>query len=594
MEHVQNVSASLQFNHGQCEYLLGKLTMAVQSAEALAELDPSVFKSKRTETMKLLWRSAKEVESFTQGCCNDNWIQATSILWNMSAFVSSLGSNLDLCISLLLKDNTVGTSQNWKQNWEQHFHGLNAYESEVVKERVSSDHRKLLTRLETVILSGNSSHKDYQLAKCLSRKLSQDLEGSFLLEVWNIEFSKLRQVQRLGSGSVGTVCKSIWLDGQIEVAEKMFYGSDHPSFDNEVQILAGLAHPNITPLLGYAVDEGKCSIIMELMDEDLLFHMEARLRENVSCKSPFTLFEAVNMMLQIAEGMLYLHGNKVVHRDQKSQNILVKRRKDIDADYVYLKVADFGLSKTKENSITHSNQTPNTGTPRWMASELMTMGANDFLARDHELRYPFKVDIYSFGMVCYELLTGKVPFSTVCSIKEVKRMVLNGDRPILPDECPQSLKTLILSCWNSEASLRPSFEEICKELRFLRYFLLTEEEEMTQKKEFKGVSRLKGNRGYSAEIRHPKWKKIWLGMYHTDREAAAAYDAGTFYCNKKTKFNFPYLKETFPPLPSELLIDSADNFQNEIKLFIEKEAQLAAGRINKMPPANSIAVSSVL
>ena len=209
VEHVQNVSASLQFNHGQCGYLLGKLTMAVQSAEALAELDPSVFKSKRTKTMKLLWRSAKEVESFTQGCCNDNWIQATSILWNMSAFVSSLGSNLDLCISLLLslllKDNTVGTSQNWKQNWEQHFHGLSASESEVVKERVSSDHRRLLTRLETVILSGNSSHKDYQLAKCLSRKLSQDLEGSLQLEVWNIEFSKLRQVQRLGSGSVGSV-----------------------------------------------------------------------------------------------------------------------------------------------------------------------------------------------------------------------------------------------------------------------------------------------------------------------------------------------------------------------------------------------------
>jgi hypothetical protein len=59
VEHVQNVSASLQFNHGQCEYLLGKLTMAVQSAEALAQSDPSGFKSMCTETMKLLWQSAK-------------------------------------------------------------------------------------------------------------------------------------------------------------------------------------------------------------------------------------------------------------------------------------------------------------------------------------------------------------------------------------------------------------------------------------------------------------------------------------------------------------------------------------------------------
>jgi serine/threonine protein kinase len=283
-------------------------------------------------------------------------------------------------------------------------------------------------------------------------------------------------VPRLELGSEG-MYKSTWLTGGIEVAVKMFYGSDHPSFVNEVEILAGLAHPNITPLLGYATVDSSSSIVMELMDGDLSFLMEARMRERLREKSrwkfPFTTPETVDIMLQTAEGMLYLHKNKVVHGDLKSQNILVKSREDIDVEYVFIKVADFGLSKTKESSSTYSTQTPNTGTTRWMAPELMTLGPGELRAKtsdhDRELIYPFKADVYSFGMVCYEILTGRRPFDTISSLKEVKRMVLDGDRPILPDHCPNELQMLIHSCWEGEATSRPPFVEICKTLRRLKW-----------------------------------------------------------------------------------------------------------------------------
>jgi serine/threonine protein kinase len=287
-------------------------------------------------------------------------------------------------------------------------------------------------------------------------------------------------VPRLELGSEG-MYKSTWLTGGIEVAVKMFYGSDHPSFVNEVEILAGLAHPNITPLLGYATVDSSSSIVMELMDGDLSFLMEARMRERLREKSrwkfPFTTPETVDIMLQTAEGMLYLHKNKVVHGDLKSQNILVKSRKEIDVEYVFIKVADFGLSKTKESSSTYSTQTPNTGTTRWMAPELMTLGPGELRAKtsdhDRELIYPFKADVYSFGMVCYEILTGRRPFDTISSLKEVKRMVLDGDRPILPDHCPNELQMLIHSCWKEEVTRRPSFAEICKTLRRLKWLPMT-------------------------------------------------------------------------------------------------------------------------
>jgi predicted Ser/Thr protein kinase len=479
MEHARRVSTSLQFNHDQCEYLVDSLEAAVHTANRRAGSNSSEFNSECHEIMKIIWRSAREIESFIQGCCKEEWIEAAMLLANMSAYVSSLGYDLELCIFFLGNDTNrlrAAPNSTEAQDWiVQQLDVLRVRASKVVKERVSRDQGNLLTRL--IHSSNVGVQGSAELAKCLAGRLSQHLSGSDQLSVWEIHHSSLRQVQRLGTGSVGMVYKSIWLTGQIEVAEKVFHGSDHPSFGDEVEILAGLAHPNITPLLGYVTDGSRSSIVMELMDGDLLCFMNERLRENSTWKFPFTILEAVDIMLQKAEGMLYLHENKVVHGDLKSQNILVKSRKEIDVEYVFIKVADFGLSKTKESSSTYSTQTPNTGTTRWMAPELMTLGPGELRAKssDHgrELRYPFKADVYSFGMVGYEIVTGEMPFDTIGSLREVKTMVLNGDRPILPDHCPNELQMLIRSCWKEEASSRPSFVEICKTLRRLKYLPTT-------------------------------------------------------------------------------------------------------------------------
>jgi hypothetical protein len=107
------------------------------------------------------------------------------------------------------------------------------------------------------------------------------------------------------------------------------------------------------------------------------------------------------------------------------------------------------------------------------------------------------------------------------------------------------------------------------------------------------VRQRKGVRGYLVEIRPPKWKRtIWLGTYNSDREAAGAYDAGVFYTNKKTKYNFPDLHGTFPPLPPQLRLDNA-NDSDAIKVFVQHEARLAAEKVRSLPPAESSATSTV-
>ena len=296
------------------------------------------------------------------------------------------------------------------------------------------------------------------------------------MEEFDTGLVTLTPLVRVGSGASGTIHKAKWLG--VEVANKSFHGPGNPDFQQEVSILAGLNHPNIVSLFWCTSDEHKCHIIMELMDKDLNTLMEERLASRTGGKHlgpltisetlkmkerldsrtsknhpPFTISETLDICLQVAEGLLFLHDRYIVHRDIKSYNILMKLVKttlkttneDIVSEHMLAKVADFGLSRTKERSVTYSNQTENVGTTRWMAPEVIKLGGCDGTLGATEdddavsitSKHPFQSDVYSFGMVCYEILTGRVPFSTVGSPKEVKKMVLRGLRPQLPEHCPR-------------------------------------------------------------------------------------------------------------------------------------------------------------
>nr|PNR40724.1 hypothetical protein PHYPA_018127 [Physcomitrium patens] len=85
--------------------------------------------------------------------------------------------------------------------------------------------------------------------------------------------------------------------------------------------------------------------------------------------------------------------------------------------------------------------------------------------------HPKKLDVYSFAIVCYEILTGDEPFADVLKT-EVLARVKAGLRPNLPDEIPGRLAVLIQECWNEDLLLRPDFAAICTELRFIKGLLL--------------------------------------------------------------------------------------------------------------------------
>ncbi|KAG0579405.1 hypothetical protein KC19_4G096100 [Ceratodon purpureus] len=460
---------SHRVNYKQCKYLAQKLKLAVERAHLflLLRIGEALSAEELVDVFKLLLALANAVEEFIRSCCQNPWIQAAFLMTNVSEHVLAISFDLELLADFFSGKVLIRTTVD----------SFYRTEALIVKNKASQDREALLTDLNTLLQRGVGASAEHQLADFLLKRLEtqrQNLAGS-LPEAYRTDMGRLKQKEQLGRGSFATVFKAMWLG--VEVAKKAFYQSS-PEFAKEVSILGALSHPNITSLFCYAQGKRECCMVMELMDGDLSQMMRKIMADDKKLSQPFRILEAFDIMLQIGGGMEYLHGKRLVHRDLKAMNILVKHVKGRELEpktvlYTFVKVADFGLSKIKERSMTYGNQTLMVGTTRWMAPELIKSNTDQDQVQVSDdaiiAKYPFASDVYSFGMVCYEILTGEWPQFEVKNLSEVKKKVLMGDRPKLPLYCPPGLKDLIERCWSEDASKRPRFSEICAELRLLKY-----------------------------------------------------------------------------------------------------------------------------
>ncbi|KZV16058.1 hypothetical protein F511_26187 [Dorcoceras hygrometricum] len=264
-------------------------------------------------------------------------------------------------------------------------------------------------------------------------------------EEWTADLSQLFIGNKFASGAHSRIYRGIYK--QKAVAVKMVRIPTHKEetralleqqFKSEVALLSRLYHPNIVQFVAACKKPPVYCIITEYMSQGTL-------RMYLNKKEPYSLSTEtiLRLALDISRGMEYLHSQGVIHRDLKSNNLLLN-------DEMRVKVADFGTSCLE----TQSKETKgNMGTYRWMAPEMIK-----------EKPYTRKVDVYSFGIVLWELTTALLPFQGMTPVQAAFAVADKDERPPLPASCQPALAHLIKRCWAANPSKRPDFSEIVSTL----------------------------------------------------------------------------------------------------------------------------------
>lgn len=243
---------------------------------------------------------------------------------------------------------------------------------------------------------------------------------------WVIPFDEIYELEWLGSGAQGAVFLGQYGGQQVAVKKV------RREVDTDIKHLRNLNHPNIVKFRGICNQSPVYCIIMEFCPNGQLYEVLRNGRQ-------ITPALLIKWSTQIADGMHYLHAHKIIHRDLKSPNVLVGLE-DI------LKISDFGTCKEFSEK---SAKMTFAGTVAWMAPEVIR---NEPCSE--------KVDVWSFGVLLWELLTGEMPYRDVDSSAIIWGVGSNSLHLPVPTTCPEGFKLLMKICWNSKPKNRPSFQQV--------------------------------------------------------------------------------------------------------------------------------------
>ncbi|XP_048839220.1 tyrosine-protein kinase Srms [Brienomyrus brachyistius] len=264
----------------------------------------------------------------------------------------------------------------------------------------------------------------------------------FDMEPWERPREDFMLQRKLGKGHFGEVWEALWTTENKRVAVKMLRQEDtkQDEFVKEVQALKSLHHPKLIQLLALCSRGEPIYIITELMTKGSLKTYLGSVEGQL-----LTSAHLIYMASQVAEGMAYLEDRSIVHRDLAARNILV-------GEDLVCKVADFGLARIIRDSVYTASRT--TKIPvRWTAPEAAL-----------QQRFSVKSDVWSFGVLLYEMLTrGKLPYDGKTN-KEVIELLTSGYRLPCPSRCPANIYHIMMQCWNPESAQRPSFHALHSQL----------------------------------------------------------------------------------------------------------------------------------
>ncbi|XP_068119935.1 tyrosine-protein kinase Srms-like [Hyperolius riggenbachi] len=261
------------------------------------------------------------------------------------------------------------------------------------------------------------------------------------LDDWERPRSEFTLLKKLGQGFFGEVHEGLW-KGRERVAIKTFKQEhlNRSDFDKEIIALKTLCHRNLIGLLAVCSLGEPVYIVTELMTKGNLQEYLKGLNGK-----HLKYADILHIVSQVADGMEYLEKKHVVHRDLATRNVLV-------GESLVCKIADFGLARLLKDDL-YSPESNRTIPIRWTAPEALAY-----------CTYSTKSDVWSFGVLVYEVYTfGDTPYKG-WNNKDVYAKVFKGYRLPQPPNCTNEMYNVMMTCWKESPKDRPSFQELVETL----------------------------------------------------------------------------------------------------------------------------------
>uniref|UniRef100_A0A7N8XTB4 Tyrosine-protein kinase receptor n=1 Tax=Mastacembelus armatus TaxID=205130 RepID=A0A7N8XTB4_9TELE len=279
----------------------------------------------------------------------------------------------------------------------------------------------------------------------------------YVPDEWEVAREKITMHRELGQGSFGMVYEGIAKgvvkdEPETRVAIKTVNESasmrERIEFLNEASVMKEFNCHHVVRLLGVVSQGQPTLVIMELMTRgDLKSHLRSLRKENATSQVLLPLKKMIQMAGEIADGMAYLNANKFVHRDLAARNCMV-------AEDFTVKIGDFGMTRDIYETDYYRKGGKGLLPVRWMSPESLKDGV-----------FTTMTDVWSFGVVLWEIATlAEQPYQGM-SNEQVLRFVMEGGLLDKPDNCPDMLFELMRMCWQYNPKMRPSFLEIISSIK---------------------------------------------------------------------------------------------------------------------------------
>uniref|UniRef100_A0A3Q2XGD5 Tyrosine-protein kinase n=1 Tax=Hippocampus comes TaxID=109280 RepID=A0A3Q2XGD5_HIPCM len=278
----------------------------------------------------------------------------------------------------------------------------------------------------------------------ITRKCDIELRKPVLKDKWVLEHDDVILGNIIGRGNFGEVYRGTLCCDNTLVAVKTCKENLAPEHKNkflmEARILKQYDHPNIVKLIGVCTQKQPIYIVMELVKGGDFLSFLRLDGPSLSHKM------LIRMTENVAAGMEYLERRKCIHRDLAARNCLVTEQRVV-------KISDFGMSRQQDDGVYSAEGSLRQIPIKWTAPEALNYG-----------RYTTESDVWSFGVLMWEVFSmGMIPYTSM-SNQQVRERVDKGYRMQAPHDCPPEVSTLMSSCWQHEPKNRPSFQTLRADL----------------------------------------------------------------------------------------------------------------------------------